>query len=74
MNIKQIHRKYKVEPINQGIYRLATKIWSKLVQYTGELTEKTEAEDRNYPNNTGRRWWRRVSSHIHGDEPQPLCC
>ena len=69
-NIEQLHRQYKIEPINVRMYQRARKTWDKLSVKDEALCNRSieASQERNFKDHY---WWRRVASIIEEDEPEP---
>ena len=71
LSIEQIHKKYKIEPVNKRIYNRAKRSWQRLAQIETDLADASTNE------NTNREakdhyWWNRVAGYLNTPEPEPI--
>ena len=68
---EELHRKYKLEPLNTRMHRRAVKAWEKF-----KILEEDLAQ-RSMNMNAGREqqdhyWWRRMATYMSEDEPEAI--
>ena len=67
--IGDLHDQYKIEPINQHMYRRAKTTWDKFALIEPEITTASielnaERENRDH------YWWRRMAPYVEGEAPE----
>ena len=67
---EELHIRYNIEPINQRIFNLSSRIWNKFIEQEPEILDLSEQLE-NYPGRE-HKWWPRTYTTIINDLPEPV--
>ena len=70
-SMEDLHDKYKIEPYNIRLHRLANRTWDRIGLVNNVLVESSNVES-NIPNKQDHRWWPRVAPYVDGNQPEPI--
>ena len=70
LSISELHTKYKIDAVNIRLYRLASKVWTRLTTTNEDLVTESQQQNEIITTND-HYWWRRISPYICGGEPHP---
>ena len=70
MDLKRSHEKYKIDAYNVRLHNRGQKLWHKFCIDQPELTD--QSRELNNDNRPDHYWWRRISSNIEEDTPDPI--
>ena len=71
LSIEQIHKKYKIEPVNKRIYNRAKRSWQRFAQIETDLADASTNENTNRETKD-HYWWNRVAGYLNTPEPEPI--
>ena len=72
LTIEELHRIYKVDPLNIRYHKRANNTWEKFKGIYPETARTSEEIDRNVNmNENDHAWWKRVAKYVNQQEPPP---
>ena len=74
LTLKEMHKLYKLDPINIRIYKRAQATWERFRNLNPELAEISQQIDEEIGQiNRDHYWWPRVGAYINKVELEPKC-
>ena len=68
-----LHRNYRVEPLNQRLWRLARRIWERLLEARDPMLWRIDYQEAGIPEGArDHSWWPRSRPHALGPRPDPV--